>query len=271
MIDFTGKTVWVTGAARGIGRATAIAFAEAGASVIVSDIARQVGGLTYETATRDDLDETVALVAGASGSRGRVVPVICDVRDREACSRAVAIGLERFGRLDAVVANAGIASWPASTWQASPEQWQTMIDVVLTGTWTTLSVAIPAILAGGRGGALAVVGSTAAVKSLATSGHYSAAKRGLVGLVKSLALELAPDRVRVNIVHPGGTGTVMTENPAAEQWQRSTQAGGNLDLPLPIHRMEPVDVAVALRWLCSAEARYITGAELVVDAGATLK
>ncbi len=271
MIDFTGQTVWVTGAARGIGRATALAFAEAGASLIVSDIALQVEGLTYETASAHDLAESVAMVAEASGSPAGVVPVVCDVRERDACDRAVATALERFGRLDVVVANAGIASWPASTWQATEEQWRTMIDVVLTGTWTTLSAAIPAIVAGGRGGALAVVGSTAAVKSLATSGHYSAAKRGLVGLVKSLALELAPDRVRVNIVHPGGTGTVMTENPAAEHWQATTQTGGNLDLPLPIHRMEPLDIAVALRWLCSGEARYVTGTELVVDAGATLR
>lgn len=268
MIDFTGQTVWVTGAARGIGRATAVAFAEAGADVVVSDVARQVEGLTYDTASNQDLDETVALVA-ATGTG--VVTQFCDVRRREDCDAVVAAAVERFGRLDVVIANAGIASWPPSTWEATTEQWQTMLDVVLTGTWNTLSAAVPAILAGGHGGAMGVVGSTAAVKSLATSGHYSAAKRGLVGLVKALALELAGDRIRVNIVHPGGTGTYMTENPAAERWQATTQTGGNLDLPMPIHRMEPVDIALALRWLCSAEARYITGTELVVDAGATLK
>lgn len=268
MIDFTGQAVWITGAARGIGRATALAFAEAGAGVIVTDVARQVQGLTYSTASNDDLAETAALVA-ATGAQ--VASTFCDVRRREDCDAVVALAQERFGRLDVVIANAGIASWPHSTWEATAEQWQTMIDVVLTGTWNTLSAAVPAMLAGGRGGAMGVVGSIAAVKSLATSGHYSAAKRGLVGLVKALALELAGDSVRVNIVHPGGTGTYMTENPAAEQWQATTQTGGNLDLPMPVHRMEAVDVALALRWLCSAEARYITGTELVVDAGATLK
>jgi NAD(P)-dependent dehydrogenase (short-subunit alcohol dehydrogenase family) len=116
------------------------------------------------------------------------------------------------------------------------------------------------------------VGSTAAVKPLPTIGHYAAAKNGLVGLLKSLALELAGNSIRVNMVHPGGTGTYMTENPAAEQWQaEAVGVGAALELPLPIHRMEPVDVAHAIRWLCSDEARYLTGSELVIDAGATLR
>jgi SDR family mycofactocin-dependent oxidoreductase len=269
VIDLSGRVGLVTGAARGIGRAVAVALAEAGADVVVTDVAQQVQGLTYETASESDLARTCGLVEAAGG---RAVPAVADVRDHAALVAAVELAGGRLGGLDLLVANAGVASWPTTTWQATEEQWRTMIDVVLTGTWNACRAAIPAILDGGRGGSIVVVGSTAAVKPLPTIGHYSAAKYGLVGLLKSLALELAADSIRVNAVHPGGTGTVMTQNPAAEAWQASAQGvGGALELPMPIHRMEPVDVAHAVRWLCSDEARYVTGAELVVDAGATLR
>jgi SDR family mycofactocin-dependent oxidoreductase len=264
-----GRAALVTGAARGIGRAVAVALAEAGADVVLTDVARQVGGLTYETAGSADLAETARLVE-AAGVRAVAAPA--DVRDHAALAAAVAAGTDAFGRLDVLVANAGIASWPATTWQATEEQWSTMLDVVLTGSWNTCRAAIPALLAGGRGGAIVLMGSTAAVKPLPTIGHYAAAKSGLVGLAKSLALELAGDRVRVNVVHPGGTGTYMTENPAAEHWQATAPGvGGALELPMGIHRMAPGDVAGAVRWLCTDEARYVTGVELVVDAGATLR
>jgi len=269
VIDLTGKVGLVTGAGRGIGRATAVALAEAGADLVVTDIGGQVDGLTYDTATPTDLHETVRLVEGF-GRQAELVTV--DVREITSLEQAVAVARERFGRLDLVVANAGVASWPASTWEATEEQWHTMIDVVLTGTWNTCRAAIPTILEGGRGGAIVFIGSTAAIKPLPTIGHYAAAKYGLVGLLKSLALELAGQSVRVNIVHPGGTATQMTENPAAEAWQRDAEGvGGALELPLPIHRMEAIDIAHAVRWLCSDEARYLTGSQIVVDAGATLR
>ena len=264
-----GRAALVTGAARGIGRAVAVALAEAGADVVLTDVARQVDGLTYETAGSADLAETARLVE-ATGVRAVAMPA--DVRDHGALAAAVAAGTDAFGRLDVVVANAGIASWPTTTWQATEEQWHTMLDVVLTGSWNTCRAAIPALLAGGRGGAIVLMGSTAAVKPLPTIGHYAAAKSGLVGLAKSLALELAGEGVRVNVVHPGGTGTYMTENPAAEHWQATAPGvGGALELPMGIHRMAPGDVAAAVRWLCTDEARYVTGVELVVDAGATLR
>lgn len=269
MIDLTGQVALVTGAARGIGRATAEKLAEAGAAVVVTDVARQVEGLTYGTASDDDL---AATVAGIEAAGGQAVAVHADVRVDADLEAAVRVAVDRFGRLDHVVANAGVASWPESTWQATPEQWQTMIDVVLTGTWRTVRAAVPALLEGGRGGSLVFVGSTAAVKPLPTIGHYAAAKNGLVGLLKSLALELAGQSVRVNMVHPGGTGTEMTQNPAGEHWQATAQGvGGTLALPMPIHRMEAVDVAHAVRWLCSSEARYMTGAQIVLDGGATLQ
>ena len=269
MTSLIGQVALLTGAARGIGRATAIALAQAGAAVVVTDIGAPMQGLTYELGTGEDLEATANAVTRAGGRAGTAV---VDVRDHDALLAAVDLATSTFGRLDLVVANAGVASWPTSTWQATPQQWQTMIDVVLTGTWNTCRAAIPALLHGGRGGSIVFMGSTAAVKPLPTIGHYAAAKYGLVGLAKSLALELAAASIRVNVVHPGGTGTDMTQNPAAEHWQQTAPGvAGALSLPMPITRMEPIDVAHAVRWLCSHEARYVTGTEIVLDAGATLR
>lgn len=266
MIDFTGKVALVTGGARGIGRACARLLAEAGAKVLITDVERQVAGLTYDTAGRSELDATVADIVAAGGvARGAFV----DVRDFAGLQAVVEQAME-WGRLDVVVANAGVASWPHSTWEATEDQWDVMMDVTLKGTWNTIRAAVPAILAGGRGGAIVMIGSTAAVKPLPTIGHYAAAKNGLVGLCKSLALELAKDSVRINLVHPGGTATYMTENPQAEQWQASFGGGATLELPMPVKRMEPEDIGWAVRWLASDEARYVTGTQLVVDGGATL-
>jgi SDR family mycofactocin-dependent oxidoreductase len=268
-IDLSGRTALVTGAARGIGRATALALAQAGARLVVSDLATPVAGLTYDTAARDELHETVRLIVNAGGE---ALAAHADVRDIEALRAATDVAVRRYGGLDLLVANAGIASWPQSTWQATEEQWQTMLDVTLTGTWNSCRAAIPAMIAGGAGGAIVIVSSSAALKPLATIGHYAAAKAGLVGLMKSLALELAPHSIRVNTVHPGGTATEMTQNPAAEAWQATTPGvGDTLELPLPINRMDPLDVAHAIRWLCSDEARYVTGTTQLVDGGALLR
>ncbi|MHA6513155.1 SDR family oxidoreductase [Tessaracoccus sp. Z1128] len=267
MIDYTGKVALVTGAARGIGRATALLLAEAGAKVLVTDLEQPLANLTYSTSGRSALTATADDIRAAGGV---ATAMTADVRDLPSLSLAVSHAMDLWGRLDTVVANAGVASWPPSTWEASDEQWDTMLGVVLTGSWNTVRAAVPALRAGGRGGAIVMIGSTAAVKPLATIGHYAAAKSGLVGLCKSLALELAADNIRVTVVHPGGTATHMTQNPAAEAWQSSFGGAGSLALPMPITRLDPEDVGRAVRWLGSEEARYITGTELVVDGGATL-
>lgn len=269
MIDLSGRTALVTGAGRGIGRATALALAEADASLVVSDAPQRVEGLEYDTAGSGDLERTLELLHEA-GAQAFAAPA--DVRDVEALRGAVAEAGERFGRLDCLVANAGIASWPVTTWQATEEQWQTMLDVTLTGAWNTCRAAIPLLLEGGSGGSIVIVSSTAALKPLPTIGHYAAAKLGLVGLMKSLALELAEHSIRVNTVHPGGTDTPMTTAPAAEHWQATARGVGDaLELPLPIHRMEAGDIAHAIRWLLTDESRYVTGTTVVVDAGALLR
>lgn len=267
--ELEGKVAMVTGAARGIGQATAVTLAARGASVVVSDLSTPLTDLDYQTAGASALAETVDMVVSAGG---RCVAATADVRDILALRSVVATAIDTFGRLDLCVANAGIAGWPRTTWEASEEEWDRMIGVTLTGTWNTCRAAIPAILDGGRGGSIVIVSSTAALKPIPTIGHYSAAKAGLVGLMKSLALELASSSIRVNTVHPGGTATPMTENDAAEHWQSSTPGVNNtLELPLPIHRMEPVDIAEAIVFLCSPRARYITGTTVVVDAGALLR
>jgi SDR family mycofactocin-dependent oxidoreductase len=268
-IDLTDRVALVTGAARGIGRATALSLAEAGAKVVVSDVATPVTGLLYETGEATGLDETARLITEAGGT---AVAVTADVRSYDELQNAVSTAVERFGGLQLLVANAGIASWPKTTWQATEAEWQTMLDITLTGTWNTCRAAIPVILEGKRGGSIVIVSSSAALKPLPTIGHYSAAKAGLVGLMKSLALELAKDSIRVNTVHPGGTATPMTENEAAEHWQATAPGvGDTLELPLPIFRMEAVDIAHAIRWLCSDEARYVTGTTSLVDGGALLR
>jgi SDR family mycofactocin-dependent oxidoreductase len=269
MTDLRGHTALVTGGARGIGRATAIALAGAGAAVVVGDLAAPLPGLDYRTSGARELAETAHQLDDA-GAAHRVVEL--DVRDIDSVRRAVDLAVGTFGGLDLCVANAGIASWPASTWQASQQEWDLMLAVTLTGAWNTCRAAIPALLDGGRGGAIVIVSSTAGLKPLPTIGHYSAAKSGLVGLMKSLALELAPNSIRVNTVHPGGTATPMTENHAAETWQATAPGvGDTLALPLPIHRLEPLDIAAAICWLCSDDARYVTGTTMVVDGGALLR
>jgi SDR family mycofactocin-dependent oxidoreductase len=268
MIDLSSRVALVTGAARGIGRATAVALAEAGADVVVTDLLGTVESTVYATASPTDLDETARLVRAA----GRhCIPLAADVRSFEQLRAAVERATDELGRLDSVVANAGIASWGKSTWQLSERQWDDMIAVNLTGAWNTARAAIPALLAGGQGGAIVIVSSSAALKPLPTIGHYSAAKAGCVALARSLALELARERIRVNTVHPGGTSTYMTENPEAERWQATSGVADTLTLPIPIERMDPEDIAHAIRWLVSDEARHVTGVALPVDAGALLK
>ncbi len=254
------KTILVTGASRGIGRATALLAGARGWSV----------GVNY-VANRTAAEEVVAAVEGRGG---QAVAIQGDV-SAEADVLAMFDVVERsLGPLDGLVVNAGTVAPSSPLADMGVERMRRMFEVNVLGAYLCAREGARRLSTGrgGRGGAIVLMGSTAAVKPLPTIGHYAAAKSGLVGLAKSLALELAADGVRVNVVHPGGTGTYMTENPAAEHWQATAPGvGGSLELPMGIHRMAPGDVAGAVRWLCTDEARYVTGVELVVDAGATLR
>ena len=267
-----GRVALVTGAARGQGRAHAVRLAEEGADVIAVDIAAQVATVPYPLATEDDLDQTAKLVTDAGR---RVHAVIADVREQAALDAAVATGVDEFGRLDIVVANAGVISY-GYTWEISEEQWRDVIDINLNGVFHTVKAAAPAMLAAGNGGSIVLTSSVLGMKGTTGASSYVATKHALNGLTKSLANELGPHRIRVNSVNPSNVATDMVLN-------RTTLGLFRPDLidptpddvrevmtamhPFPIPWVEPLDVSNAIVFLASDAARYITGVSLPVDAG----
>ncbi|MCC9196865.1 mycofactocin-coupled SDR family oxidoreductase [Arthrobacter sp. zg-Y820] len=271
-----GKVAFVTGAARGQGRSHAIRLAQEGADIIAVDICRQMDTVHYPMATAEDLQQTVKDVEALDR---RIVAIEADVRDFAALKAAVDEGVAELGRLDIVCGNAGIAGF-ARAEELSDAEWGDMMDVNLTGVWHTAKAAIPHLKAGGNGGSIILTSSTAGLMGIENSAHYVAAKHGVVGLMRALALELAPDMIRVNTVHPTGVDTDMIQNqviyklfapdladPTREQIAERFQP---LNV-LPIPWVEPVDISNAVLFLASDEARYITGVTLPVDAGATAK
>jgi SDR family mycofactocin-dependent oxidoreductase len=273
-----GKVAFVTGAARGQGRSHAITLAREGADIIAVDIAKQVDSVPYPMATAGDLAETARQVEALDR---RIVAAQADVRDYGALREALDEGVAQLGRLDIVSANAGIFSF-GPLGEMDETTWQDVIDTDLTGVWHAAKAAIPHLRAGRRGGSMILTSSTAGLMAIPNSGHYVAAKHGVVGLMRTLALELAPDMIRVNSIHPTGVDTDMVHNaamyslfaPDLPEDQRTKQTMAPrfqaLDV-LPIPWVEPADISNAVLFLASDEARYITGITLPVDAGATLK
>jgi SDR family mycofactocin-dependent oxidoreductase len=263
----TGKVALITGAARGLGRAHAVRLASEGANIIAVDLCDQIDSVPYPLATAGDLAATVKLVEDTGA---QIVARLGDVRDRASLADALQIGLNEFGRLDIVVANAGIAPM-----QAGPEAWHDVIDVNLTGVHHTVEVAIPTMIAQGDGGAIALISSAAGLAGVgsadAGSIGYTAAKHGLVGLMRVYANLLAQHSIRVNSVHPTGIDTPMTNNEFTQQWlaDRSAESDSPPDMgnALPVQVLAPDDVVNAVAWLVSDQARYITGITLPVDAG----
>jgi SDR family mycofactocin-dependent oxidoreductase len=271
-----GKVAFITGAARGQGRSHALRLAEEGADIIAVDLCAQVSTVPYEMATPEDLAETVRQVEALDR---RIVAAQADVRDSTALQAAVDDGVAQLGGLDIVSANAGIAS-VGTAGDLSEQAWQDMIDVNLTGVWRTCKAAIPHLLAGNAGGAIVITSSVAGLKGLANIVHYASAKHGVVGLMRTLANELAPHQVRVNSIHPTQVDTDMIMNeatmglflpdlthPTREDFAPASQAIN----ALPIPWVEARDISNALLFLASDEARYITGVTLPVDAGALIK
>ncbi len=271
-----GKVAFVTGAARGLGRDIAVRLAEEGADVVVVDICRSVGSVPYGMPAAAELDKTADLVRSLGR---RAVAVAADVRDPAAVRDAADRGVTELGRLDIVVANAGIISYGAAL-DLTAEQWTDVLDTNLTGTWHTVRAGVPHAIAGGRGGSVVLTSSTAGLKGTANIAHYAAAKHGVVGLMRTLALELAPHLIRVNSVNPTTANTPMVQNPANmklilpglenpthEQYVAAMTAQN----VLPVPWVEPRDVSNAVLFLASDEARYITGVTLPVDAGWLLR
>jgi (+)-trans-carveol dehydrogenase len=273
-----GKVAFVTGAARGQGRSHAIRLAEEGADIIAIDLAAQVDSVPYPMATPDDLAQTVKEVEALDR---RIVATQADVRDYGAVKAALDDGVAQLGRLDIVAANAGIFSFGRAD-VLEEQTWQDMIDVNLTGVWHATKAAIPHLKAGGHGGSMILTSSTAGLMPFENMAHYTAAKHGVVGLMRVLAVELAPDFIRVNSVHPTTVNTDMIHNSAtyelfapdltAEQRTRDVIGERFQTLnTLPIRWVEARDISNAVLFLASDEARYITGVTLPVDAGSLLK
>jgi (+)-trans-carveol dehydrogenase len=273
-----GKVAFITGAARGQGRSHAIRLAQEGADIIAVDLAGQIDSVPYRMATPDDLAQTVKEVEALDR---RIIATEADVRDYGALKKALDDGVAELGRLDIVSANAGIFSFGLT--QDLPEQtWQDVIDTNLTGVWHTAKAAIPHLRAGGHGGSIILTSSTAGLKAMENTGHYTAAKHGVVGLMRTLALELAPDMIRVNSVHPTTVNTDMVQNaptyalfapdlPEQDRTKDRLEERFQALNVLPIPWVEPVDISNAVLWLASDESRYVTGVTLPVDAGSLIK
>lgn len=274
-----GKVAFITGAAGGQGRSHAIRLAQEGADIIAVDLCRQVDSVPYPMARPDDLAETVKEVEALD--REIIVAAEADVRDYGALKQALDHGVAELGRLDIVSANAGIVSFGRA--DELPEQtWQDVIDTNLTGVWHAAKAAIPHLRAGGRGGSIILSSSTAGLEATQNLAHYAAAMHGVVGLMRALARELAPDMIRVNSVHPTSVNTAMIQNAAIyalfapdldDKDSTRDRLGERFRAisALPIPWVEPVDISKAVVWLASDEARYVTGVTLPVDAGEVIK
>ena len=264
-----GRVAFITGAARGQGRAYAVRLASDGANVIAVDLCEPIASVPYPLGSPEDLAATVKLVEDTGA---RIVAKRADVRDRESLAGALRAGLDEFGRLDIVIANAGIAP------MQSADAWHDVIDVNLTGAYHTVDVAVPTMVEQGTGGSIVLVSSAAGLAGIgsADSGSigYTAAKHGLVGLMRLYANLLARHNIRVNSIHPSGVDTPMINNEFTRQWLTDMVARGEAPgagNALPVQILQPDDIADTVAWLVSDQARYITGVTLPVDAGCVNK
>jgi SDR family mycofactocin-dependent oxidoreductase len=269
-----GKRALITGAARGIGRACALRFAMEGADIALIDIAQDVATVPYPGARLSQLQEARAAVEGLGR---RAIACIADVCDQASLAESINQVMSAWGGIDVLVAAAGIDSW-GSAWELSEEKWQRMLDVNLSGVWRTAKAVAPAMIEK-KSGAMVFIGSVLSHRANLQFAHYTAAKHGVLGLMRAFALELAPSMIRVNSVDPTVVRTDMVMNqayldhlcghPGATQEEAQLQYLGWNTLPVPW--LEPIDVANAALFLVSDEARYITGVALPVDLGALLR
>ncbi|MGO9067481.1 mycofactocin-coupled SDR family oxidoreductase [Mycobacterium sp.] len=272
-----GKVAFITGAGRGQGRAHAVRLAQEGADIIAVDICKQIESVAIPLSTPEDLAETADLV---KGHNRRIYTAEVDVRDYAALKAAVDAGVEQLGRLDIIVANAGIGNGGNTLDKTSEEDWTDMIDVNLGGVWKTVKAGVPHILAGGQGGSIILTSSVGGLKAYPHTGHYVAAKHGVVGLMRTFAVELGQHMIRVNSVHPTNVNTPLFMNePTMKLFRPDLENPGPEDLKviaqmmhtLPIGWVEPEDVSNAVLFLASDESRYVTGVTLPIDAGSCLK
>jgi (+)-trans-carveol dehydrogenase len=273
-----GKVAFITGAARGQGRAHAVRLAQEGADIIAVDICKKIDTVDLIAAsTPEDLAETADLV---KGHNRRIYTAEVDVRDYDALKAAVDTGVEQLGKLDIIVANAGIGNGGQTLDKTSEADWNAMIDINLSGVWKTVKAGVPHILAGGNGGSIILTSSVGGLKAYPHCGHYVAAKHGVVGLMRTFAVELGAQNIRVNSVHPTNVNTPLFMNDGTMRLFRpdlenpgpdDMKVVGQLMHTLPIGWVEPEDIANAVLFLASDEARYVTGVTLPIDGGSCLK
>ena len=273
-----GKVALVTGAGRGQGRSHAVRLASEGADVICVDVcADPLETLSYSLSSEADLDETIAQIEAAGR---RAVKAVADVRSLSEMQQAAEAGLAELGKIDIVCANAGIGTWAVS-WEMTEQQWSEMIDVNLTGVFNTVRAALPSMVERGEGGSLVLTSSTAGLRAYANTAHYTAAKHGVIGLMKVLAQECGPHRIRVNAVCPTTVRTPLVINDSTFQLfapdvanpteDDVREAFEGLNIIPGVPWIEPGDVSDAVLFLCSDAAKFITGVALPIDAGNTVR
>jgi SDR family mycofactocin-dependent oxidoreductase len=266
----------VTGAGRGQGRSHALRFAAEGASVLALDVCADNPAVQYPLATREELDETIAL---AEKEGVRAIPLVADVRDSAALDAAIAAGVKELGGLDAVAVNAGIQASYTVTGETPDAAWEAVIGVNLTGAFYTARACLPHLQARGRG-SIVFTGSVCSFKAPAHIVAYNVSKHGILGLMRTLAVEYGPEFIRVNTVLPTSVDTMMIRNDACvrimrpdlenPQFEDTVESFQGLNL-LPVGIVQPGDISDAVLFLSSDEAKYLTGVALPIDAGALVK
>jgi SDR family mycofactocin-dependent oxidoreductase len=269
---FEGKVAFITGAARGQGRSHAAALAAEGADIVAVDLCAQIDSVNYPMSTPADLVETVRLVEEQGR---RIVAVEADVRDQAALAAAAARGITELGSIDVVLANAGIST-VGTVLELGDDALQEMLDVNLGGVWKTVKAAAAPMVEAGGGGAIVLTSSFCGLRGNPNVGHYTAAKHGLIGAMKSMANELGPHGIRVNAVCPGIVWTPMVDNdeffelfcPEVEQPTKADlEPVGAALTALGIPWVEASDITNAVLWLASDEGRYVTGTSIAIDGG----
>lgn len=274
MGQLDGKVAFITGAARGQGRSHALRLAQEGADIIGVDLCEQVGTVQYAMSTPEDLAETAKLVEDLDR---RIVTRQADVRDPAGLREAFEAGVAELGRVDIILANAGIANQIGGEPEDEFRGWQDVIDIKLTGVFNTVKIAAPRMIEQGDGGAIVLTSSTQGLSGRGGDGGgamsgYAAAKHGVVGLMRTFAHWLAPHSIRVNTVHPTGVNTPMVVNPQLAAWMNEhPEKGDALANLMPVEMVEPVDISNAILYLVSDAGRYVSGVTLPVDAGFCVK
>ncbi len=261
--EFEGKTIFITGAAKGQGRAVTLGFAEEGANIIAFDLGEKISYPAYNRSSNEDLEK---LKDDVTKIGGKILIYAGDVRKAEDVKEAVELGVKEFGGIDILFSNAGIAAYGYSH-ELEEEQWDAMIEINLKGGWLVSKYVIPHMI-NKKSGVIIYNSSIAGLRGMNRMSHYAASKHALIGLGRSQAIELAQYGIRVITIHPTGVNTPMNDGLAAMEGTTPTEiaerSAGNL---LPVPWIETEDVVDSVKFLASEKARYITGSQFVLDAG----